>query len=370
MKSNYSIKYANKRIRHLLFIILCFTYTLNSIGQNVGITDAGSVTPNYLLQLHKNAVSGVLFQTTNSSTGTLATDGFVVDIDAALKVMFRNQEAGSMAFFTNGLERVTILSNGNVGVGLTTPASKLHTAGELRLGVPFGGLGGAAAAIGTMSLYNSTNANMVTLRSGTTSASYTLTLPTAQGASGTFLRNDGTGNLSWAAGSGTKILDIALTNALSYTLSGLDGNNDIGYRIVLMGNHPNSDATQKFGWVSINGDITATNYSYGVDAYWNYNGAYSWSYDAYGIGGILLYATYASDNPSYVCVEAVLSAFNGTRRHAIVQYSLGRGNTRWITDNLLAGVWTNSAANITNLVFNFSANMGFTGRLIVYKFQN
>jgi hypothetical protein len=368
------IKYVTQNsVRKITLSVLCLMLVGSiqlSYCQNVGITNAGSIIPQNLLHVHNSQTGGSMFQLTNATTTSGSGRGFVVDIDNALKVMFKNMEAGTMAFFTSNTERVTILSGGNVGIGLTTPASKLHVAGELRLGIPLGGLGGAAATLGSMTLYNASNANTVNIKSGITSASYALTLPIAQGANGTFLRNDGAGNLSWAAGSGTKILDIVLTNATTYTLSGLDGNNDIGYRIVLMGNHPNTNTGQKFGWISINGDVTATNYSYGVDAYWNYDGLYGWSYDAYSIGGILLYATYAIDNPSYICVEAVLSAFNGTRRHAIVQYSLGRGNTRSITDNLLAGVWTNSTTNITSLVFNWTANSGFTGRLIVYKFQN
>lgn len=51
---------------------------------------------------------------------------------------------------------------------------------------------------GSLRFVNSTNTNTVTLNTGVSSASYTMTLPTAQGAANTFLKNDGSGNLSWA----------------------------------------------------------------------------------------------------------------------------------------------------------------------------
>jgi hypothetical protein len=52
---------------------------------------------------------------------------------------------------------------------------------------------------GSLRFANATNTNTVTLSTGVTSASYTMVLPTAQGAANTFLKNDGSGNLSWAA---------------------------------------------------------------------------------------------------------------------------------------------------------------------------
>lgn len=50
---------------------------------------------------------------------------------------------------------------------------------------------------------NASNTNTVTIQSGATSSNYTLTLPTAQGAAGTFLQNNGTGTLSWATVTGS-----------------------------------------------------------------------------------------------------------------------------------------------------------------------
>lgn len=106
--------------------------------------------------------------------------------------------AVDLDFRTDNIERMTIKSTGEVGIGLTMPASLFHTAGEIRTGIPSGGLGGAGATTGSLLWYNSTNTNTVNLQSGVTTSSYTLTLPTAQGAAKSFLQNDGSGNLSWA----------------------------------------------------------------------------------------------------------------------------------------------------------------------------
>lgn len=93
-----------------------------------------------------------------------------------------------------------IFAAGNVGIGLTAPASLLHAAGQIRTGIPSGGLGGASATTGSLLFYNALNSNTVNITSNTTSTSYTLTLPAAQGAASSVLTNNGAGILSWAAG--------------------------------------------------------------------------------------------------------------------------------------------------------------------------
>jgi hypothetical protein len=50
-------------------------------------------------------------------------------------------------------------------------------------------------------IVNGTTSGAVTIGAGATVTSYSLVLPAAQGAASTFLQNDGSGNLSWVAGS-------------------------------------------------------------------------------------------------------------------------------------------------------------------------
>lgn len=82
----------------------------------------------------------------------------------------------------------------SVGVGIAVPLSKLHVAGTIRTGV-------ASTTNGSLIFQNSTNANTLTINSGVTAASYSLTLPSAQGAASTFLQNNGAGVLSWVSAS-------------------------------------------------------------------------------------------------------------------------------------------------------------------------
>lgn len=152
-------------------------------AQNVGITDAGSITPNYILQLHKST-NGIMFQLTNGNTSTGLGDGFVVDIDAALKVMFKNQEAGTMAFFTNGTERVTILSGGNVGIGNTNPTYKIDVTGDVNYTGALR-ISGAAGTTGQILLSQGGAANTWL----------------ASGSSGQLLISQGAANPQWQNGS-------------------------------------------------------------------------------------------------------------------------------------------------------------------------
>jgi|GEM_PF-2221922 len=106
----------------------------------------------------------------------------------------------SLRFRTNNTQMMIIDSLGNVGIGIRTPASKLHSAGQISTGIPSGGLGGAPATTGSLLFYNSSNSNTINITSNISSTSYTLILPVAQGAASTVLTNDGAGVLSWASG--------------------------------------------------------------------------------------------------------------------------------------------------------------------------
>jgi len=231
---------------------------------------------------------------------------------------------------------VTVNRSGYVGIGDATPSNKLSV--------------GASSQFQVSSTGDLVKVDNVTYN-----------WPNAQGDANTLLTNDGSGNLSWEKMGWGKLSDIELTNVTSYTVSGLDGNTDVAYKIVLMGQQVSSST--EVCYISINNDGSTSNYEYGIDAYWGYTGSYSWDYDAYDVGGVFLWATFGGYDPNYVESETLLSSFTGNRRHCVSRYSLGM-SSNYTFVNLSAGVWNNTSTNITSLVFHWSSN--FTGRLIIY----
>lgn len=71
---------------------------------------------------------------TTSSTGQAITDGFDIGMAQAGSIAFLNQrEIAPMIFSTAATERMRIDDAGRVGIGTTTPSSKLEVAGGLRV---------------------------------------------------------------------------------------------------------------------------------------------------------------------------------------------------------------------------------------------
>ena len=70
----------------------------------------------------------------NSATGATVNDGFLVGIDTYLDGFVWNWEAGRLLFGTSNNFRMTITSDGNVGIGTQTPTSKLQVNGSTQLG--------------------------------------------------------------------------------------------------------------------------------------------------------------------------------------------------------------------------------------------
>ena len=109
-----------------------------------------------------------------------------------------------------GNEVMTITGAGNVGIGVTTPAAKLHVMEEVRVG-------------GSTSGY-------VGIRAPAVAGSGTLTLPATVGTSGQVMVTDGSGVLSWATasggGGGTTGIALGSSSAPSISFSG-DANTGI-----------------------------------------------------------------------------------------------------------------------------------------------
>ena len=89
---------------------------INSSG-NVGI---GTTSPQRLLHSHVGSSAANYHSFTNSTTGSSATDGFLLGINATEEAIIWNYENTDMEFATNSTERMRIDSNGKILIGTTT----------------------------------------------------------------------------------------------------------------------------------------------------------------------------------------------------------------------------------------------------------
>ena len=98
---------------------------IDSSGK-VGI---GTTSPQQPLHLHTASSSAANMVFSNTTTGSGASDGFVVGLDGAERGQIFNQENTDLLFGTNNQERMRIDSSGNVGIGTTSPSTNLHVKG-------------------------------------------------------------------------------------------------------------------------------------------------------------------------------------------------------------------------------------------------
>ena len=155
-----------------LGLIFSFSSIIFAFSQNVGISDA-TFTPQNLLHVHKSGSNSSIIQITNGASGSTTGDGFTFDLDASLNALLKNYEAGKITFWTSNLERISILSGGNVGIGATNPTSLFSVGSNSEFQV------------------NSTG-DIVKINNVTTS------FPSSQEAANSVLSNNGSGTLSWS----------------------------------------------------------------------------------------------------------------------------------------------------------------------------
>jgi hypothetical protein len=178
---------------------------------------------------------------------------------------------------TNALvERLRIHSNGNVSVGgQTLPSQKFEvhngnvllsntgTAGQVRFAEPSG-----------------SGTNFTAFQAQTQAADILYTLPAVQGASNTFLRNDGSGGLSWVASSGDNLGNHRATAGLDMQENSirLGGLSDVNHALRFSA----PSATSPFNGVDVNGPVlhgylggvlgTKQAAIENIALYWNANG--------------------------------------------------------------------------------------------------
>jgi len=214
---------------------------VNTTG-NIGV---GNSSPSAKLSIHDGASTTTYFQITNNSTGTNLTDGLNI-LQSGNNSIFINRENGYMSFETNNTEKMRILSTGEVGIGITTPAntltvSKTNTGGMganlalVNLGT--GGTSGSSVSIDfglENSTYTDTQSNAqikATLEGANNSSS--IILSTYNGTTfGERMRILGSGNVGIGTNNPVVKLDVA-GGIRGYNLDAASWSNGLGESIAL-----------------------------------------------------------------------------------------------------------------------------------------
>ena len=119
-------------------------------GTNLGVA---LTSPQRPIHQHVSSSSSNYHQFTNSTTGSAGGDGLVIGLDSNEDAIIWNQETEAIRFGTSNAEQMRIVSNGEVGIGLTDPEA-YGANGNGSMGLAVQAPSGSYSAITVRSGYN------------------------------------------------------------------------------------------------------------------------------------------------------------------------------------------------------------------------
>ena len=100
--------------------------TLRMTIDKEGKLGLGTSAPQSKFHLHTSGTNDTYFQVSNGVTGLTSTDGVSIGVNTSGDALIIQKENRPMYFSTNSLTRMTVDSEGNIGVGINTPNKRLH----------------------------------------------------------------------------------------------------------------------------------------------------------------------------------------------------------------------------------------------------
>lgn len=98
---------------------------------NSGLVGIGTTIPMATLHLHDLSLNNNSIIIENSQSYLIGSDGIALGIEGESGYL-KMQRARTLNFLTDNAIRLSILANGNIGIGTTNPTAKLHIVGLLK----------------------------------------------------------------------------------------------------------------------------------------------------------------------------------------------------------------------------------------------
>lgn len=117
-----------KLVTALAVITTTFSYGQTNIFPEDGNTGIGTDDPNQALHLYNDSPGFILSKYENSSSEF---GGLLFGINAGNDGILKLKETSSLRFYTDNNERFTITSEGNIGIGTSSPSQLLSVAGTI-----------------------------------------------------------------------------------------------------------------------------------------------------------------------------------------------------------------------------------------------